>query len=45
MNKQGLTCCSQPEEYGIFDERISKPICLKQFLFKPYNANHIIINI
>lgn len=29
MNKQGLVYCIQPEQYDIFDERISKPICIK----------------
>jgi hypothetical protein len=30
MNKQGLVYCIQPDQYDIFDERISKPICIKQ---------------
>jgi hypothetical protein len=29
MNKQGLVYCVQPEQYDIFDERICKPICIK----------------
>ncbi|HEY5536082.1 MAG TPA: hypothetical protein VIL99_14245 [Ignavibacteria bacterium] len=28
-NKQGLVYCIQPEQYDIFDERINKPICIK----------------
>lgn len=31
MNKQGLVYCISAEQYDIFDERISKPICIKQF--------------
>lgn len=30
MNKQGLVYCIQPDQYDIFDERISKPLCIKQ---------------
>ncbi|WP_104382598.1 hypothetical protein [Sphingobacterium sp. HMA12] len=30
MSKQGLVYCIQPEQYDVFDERISKPICIKQ---------------
>jgi|GEM_PF-1290344 len=30
MNKQGLVYCLQPEQYDIFDERIIKPVCIKQ---------------
>lgn len=30
MNKQGLVYCVNPQDYEIFDERISKPICVKQ---------------
>ena len=30
MNKQGLVYCVQPDQYDIFDERISKPLCFKQ---------------
>ena len=30
MGKQRLVYCVQPEQYDIFDERISKPICIKQ---------------
>ncbi len=29
MGKVGLVYCMQPEQYDIFDERISKPICIK----------------
>lgn len=30
MNKQGLVYCIQPDQYDIFDDRISKPICIKK---------------